>query len=595
MTEFDHHVTLPALRLSTMAVGETLTTKRIGRVLRRVRVSCQALQQYHAKPHRPKATYTPSIWTASMDAPLAVIPPPGALTSRLIFRDGDDSQAELSPRIYAVRDAFRDLVINTSPGDGSQTHASTSMAALCAIVVGGNMERSEESKDESASSNEEREDDDATLLYDAVPLQYRWYVDHFALVDSCMHQSLILRWTLLSHATSIVLNVCPPYPTLYRILLETAISYNLSYESEVFLKALLDLSFLSSNQDPYICHPMHSQFLLDLRTLWLSRPLSTQSSFLRVLQAALAEASSCSVWNSRALDLLLQSMMKRSLDAFFDLSHPFMEQLARAKDPNVSRQMGTKCAMWISGHVLAHTEQEVVHCSDLVRHFHHLGIHKMPSHQSLTDSLTCVSTMILGPRSPEPILLFLRTVEPHPTTYNTLVTHIFQTSVDTFDEKTRFAKLASSLSDTGLLRLEASLWRCILDRLEHQHAHDRDELRDYQEELTDLLEDAEQRCFSSAPDDKKYHWDPIGCWVRSEETPRPRKRQKRAYEEPRIFPKSPFVSLLRRAAFKRVVLHPASPDSRERSLSSSPPRRRFADPSLSSEDALDMFTYRHSP
>ncbi|KAF9038351.1 hypothetical protein BDZ89DRAFT_1061331 [Hymenopellis radicata] len=546
-----------------------LTPKRIARILRRVRVSCKALQQYHAKPQHT-ATYASSS-TAVAEAPLSIIPPPNALKSRTLFEQSSGSKLELSPKLYAVRDAFRDLVLNTARS--AETGLSSSLTALCAIVIGGNIEQSAE--DEEALDNE---NDNEALLYEAIPGQYR-------------------RWALLSHATSTILTLCPPHPTLYRILLDVAIQHELRFESETFLRSLLDLSFAPTNHQPYICHPVHSRYLLDLRATWLSARNFTDCSFLRILCDSLADAHSPHVWLSRAVELVLHNVAKTHSHFVFDISYALFECISHAQNPPLVAQLGDKYATWISAVIMPRVPSLDSEVYDLTRHFYELGIQRMPTQLNLTGSITCLLSLVLGQNSHPWALSYLRQTEPQPITYNALVEHVFRTSTSTFEEKSRFAEVAACLSDNGLLRLEAALWRCILDHIDTLFTHDRSELREYREELADLLEDAEQRCFGSEGGDG-YRWDPIGCWVRVEETPRPRKRQKRSVDmdSPKLaktksYPRSPFVSLLRRAASKRVVLHPVPlnlPSSSPRSECSSPVR--FSDV-LSSDDALDMFAY----
>ncbi len=401
----------------------------------------------------------------------------------------------------------------------------------------------------------------------------------------------------MSHATSTILTLCPPHPTLYRILLDVAIQHELRFESEIFLKSLLDLSFAPSNHQPYICHPAHSRYLLDLRATLLSVPNFADSIFLRVLCDSLAHAESPHVWLSRALELVLYNVAKTHPHFVFDISYALLECISHAENPPLVTQLGGKYSTWISNLIVPRAASLTSEIADLMPQFYQLGIHKMPAQLSLTGSITCLLSLVLGQNSHPWALNYLRQTEAQPVTYNVLVEHVFRTSTSTFEEKSRFAQVAACLSDNGLLRLEAALWRCILDHIDTLFTHDRSELREYREELADLLEDAEQRCFGPEAGDG-YRWDSIGCWVRVEETPRPHKRQKRFVDldsskmtKKKPFPKSPFVSLLRRAASKRVVLHPVPlnlPSSSPRSECPSPVR--FADV-LSSDDALDLFAY----
>lgn len=126
--------------------------------LRRLRTRVLATQK-RSTSHRPRL--------APENPPLAVIPlrPP--------FND------DITSKLYAVRDAFKEIAIKTQPRHpvaSNRKHSDSvggqmrvpSLASLCATVVGVNMEQ--------GRGLEDTLEDDLDLLspiYEAVPLQYR--------------------------------------------------------------------------------------------------------------------------------------------------------------------------------------------------------------------------------------------------------------------------------------------------------------------------------------------------------------------------------------------------------------------------------------
>lgn len=137
---------------------ETLDAKRVNRILRRLRSACSILSRHPVKPNRVRATYASGArHITEDDGPLSVLPPPNS--DKIFTQDHID----LSRKLYAVRDAFRDVVRNANPPLANIP----TLAGLCAIVVGIHIENEPDDTEESTSEADEDEDM-AEVLYENV-------------------------------------------------------------------------------------------------------------------------------------------------------------------------------------------------------------------------------------------------------------------------------------------------------------------------------------------------------------------------------------------------------------------------------------------
>ena len=152
------------------------------RLLRRLKSRCNALSKYHTAGtfrKAPVVTYANTQGSATGPSelpPLGVLRPPDNWHSTALL--------ELSKKIYAVRDAFKEIASKTSNATVSAALVTPTripkLASLCASIVG----RSMEAKEIMSDDNEEVDDEDEDVLdeqfveqlYDAVPLEYRKYV-----------------------------------------------------------------------------------------------------------------------------------------------------------------------------------------------------------------------------------------------------------------------------------------------------------------------------------------------------------------------------------------------------------------------------------
>lgn len=167
-----------------------LTTTVINRLLRPLRSRCNGLAKLpNATPATAPATYSSSNRVGLLEInqnhdPLAVLPPPDKLASHLYFSQEYKGFLELARRVYALRDAFKNIVVRAGLSGPTPNHASlptriVPLSALCAQIIGQNLQDWEEPSDGSDSDVEERESlysariSYADEMYEAVPISYR--------------------------------------------------------------------------------------------------------------------------------------------------------------------------------------------------------------------------------------------------------------------------------------------------------------------------------------------------------------------------------------------------------------------------------------
>jgi len=164
-------------------VDDKLSTSRIHRLLRPLRNRCISLASFATGVCRSgiRTTYVSQTSGDDIDGslfpPLSVLQPPMDMSARIHFDKHRIDSLEMSRKVYAVRDCFHDIVsktgkhrAGTAAMTGTQQFA-MSLAAICSIVVGKNMQcGAEENSDDIEDANLVND------IYEAIPLQYRRYV-----------------------------------------------------------------------------------------------------------------------------------------------------------------------------------------------------------------------------------------------------------------------------------------------------------------------------------------------------------------------------------------------------------------------------------
>lgn len=153
-----------------------LATPTVNRLLRPLRTRCNVLAKMVSTQSRP-ATYSSSRRatvsdSSNHDLPLAVYPPPDKFASKAHFSQGYKDSLELIRRIYAVRDAFRNVVIRAA-GASQKSDGVPALSSLCALVIGQNMFGWEEPPEDEEEDSEPDATDFVDQMYDAVPMACR--------------------------------------------------------------------------------------------------------------------------------------------------------------------------------------------------------------------------------------------------------------------------------------------------------------------------------------------------------------------------------------------------------------------------------------
>ncbi|KAJ6495558.1 hypothetical protein C8R47DRAFT_1115480 [Mycena vitilis] len=588
-----------------------LSTTRINRLLRPLRAKCVALAALPWTAYPTSATYGSK--GCPEPPPLAILPPPDTVRS---FHIEYRSVASLRTALYSVRDCFREIVLKTSgPAQAFDAPQRVPrLVDLCSTIVGENLEGEEDLAGDVEEDSEQLSEVES--VYEIIPVHYR-------------------RSALLAHALDIVLR-CPHHVTLLSILLDVTLQQNLHHESDVLLHCLFQAaaSRASPGSSFRLCHPAHSNYLIDLCRKWKEADRPT-SVFIRVLTTVLVEAPRPELWCCKALAKLTRELHSQDFASLMCMAGQLVSSVADAQieEPREHRQfkrrkfgteelpLASHLDRWLNYSTSFPPFQEATSVLEFLDKCRQSGAHQSTS-EPFAATLVCWATHFLSvaaPGSDAPYHL-LADVSPTVTMYTFLVEQSFlrQTPVQLQESRVRLHDYACHLRAKNLLLLEASLWACAL-RFVETSAHLLGPCREvglYRQELMDLVDDAERRCFGSglrvsgcnpAPQ-PLWEWeDGMGCWVQrdspcakkaqcqSRVLHRPSAMMARAHpvdgNSPSIFELS-FTSLVSSAISNRTSLHAQS--QLVRPSLTAPSRTRLPPPLedvTPSDDALDLFAY----
>lgn len=145
-----------------------LSTSRIHRLLRPLRTRCTSLAALGKGAQRRPATYSSKATVSKENVPPLLL----LHSSSSVDKHSTDA-SELSRKVYAVRDCFRDILLATGQRDKLESGGGpvriVRLAEMCSMVIGDTIE------DEGATTNEEKETmaEFADGIYDVIPLEYR--------------------------------------------------------------------------------------------------------------------------------------------------------------------------------------------------------------------------------------------------------------------------------------------------------------------------------------------------------------------------------------------------------------------------------------
>ncbi|KAJ3988287.1 hypothetical protein F5890DRAFT_528932 [Lentinula detonsa] len=496
--------------------ADFLSTTRINRLLRPLRNKCSSLAAFGARTGSSSAPTTYSS-VKSMNQPdmppLCILSPPENST-RL-----DAASIELSRRIYAVYNAFKDVVEKTKAlriqSAGNNTARLPSLSTMCASVIGRHAEPDFE--EDVTRLEEERSVDAVETLYKEIPALYRGS-------------------TLVSHSLHIILDECPLSPTLLKLLLDLCLNDNLLYHSENLLRNLLSIAIsppLPSRLPP-ICHPAHSNFLIELLGRWEQKG-NPACVFFRILNETMSVVGTYDVWVCKATTKLLLHCQQNPLrlasvsaNLVNFISKPELHCPSRQNSVNTTARTSPTGTLrrllrvWLEC-VLRHllfSVQAVDHqcfydflltCKECWVHLttpeNPLVILSSPE-QDVVSAIVSVTTFLLSQELVAGYAVISQVlsekIRPSTTLFSPLISQTLALSAQLPDCTERIQAYAASLRKHSYLELETSLWSSALRELENFESllqrYDKDALNECRNVLIDCVEDAEQRCYGY-PDD----------------------------------------------------------------------------------------------
>ena len=187
------------------APSDKLTPSRVKHILRPLRNKRLTLLAYVSSRHpnriatgrsmitatygrsnrtRTKALHSGSYPTTTSvldrTPPLALLPPPGQASHRDCLDNSFAYTYELARKVYSIRDAFKYIIkvgSDASPSPlGRQERELPSLTALCAAVIGGNMEAEFRGIVAARVSIEEELTDPVDDIYECIPSHHLRYV-----------------------------------------------------------------------------------------------------------------------------------------------------------------------------------------------------------------------------------------------------------------------------------------------------------------------------------------------------------------------------------------------------------------------------------
>ncbi|TFY77578.1 hypothetical protein EWM64_g6433 [Hericium alpestre] len=307
--------------------GSQLTVSRIHRLLRPLRNKCANLASLSTSTsgsaiitYASRANST--AWRDDLP-PLETIPRPRVILMRLDLRTKYQAKLALSQKVWDVLDTFENILqaaFGRKVPEG-QAGRMLTLTEMCAAVVGENLQ------DEIAREEEDCEDRDGgegeaglavvNELYEAVPEDLR-------------------KWTLVTHAITIILEICPHHPTLLVSLLTQTMKRSLARDSQTLLYALVSVAIGARRSSIYptpICHPSHASYLQDLSETWTATGSAyfSQRTFIHILADVLCETESPHVWKCKALSRCTRSIRSTDFPAFLYTVDTLIEVIGRIR------------------------------------------------------------------------------------------------------------------------------------------------------------------------------------------------------------------------------------------------------------------------
>ena len=319
-----------------------LSVSKINRLLRPLRNKCAILASATSRPSGSTAPITYGstslpLQEARAPPPLDVLHDPKLVISHA--HQESRSLDALARQIYAVTNAFRNIVQAALPGGLGQSHRGLlDLTDICAASVGRSI-KGEVARCLAALEGEPDKAEETALvdeLYDSVPVRYRRCVSCPSIAAWVDCHLIAHSWTLISHTTSEIVETCPNHPMLMLSLLGVALTHGLYSESKIFFRSFLTSLIRSPRHGipPPITHPMHPSYLVELCKEWTCLApescagLFTPQCFAAVTLEVLGEHGSASAWTCKSITRLVQLLRTRDLECFLTFLHGLIEALA---------------------------------------------------------------------------------------------------------------------------------------------------------------------------------------------------------------------------------------------------------------------------
>ncbi|KIK81245.1 hypothetical protein PAXRUDRAFT_832985 [Paxillus rubicundulus Ve08.2h10] len=527
----------------TIESGTHLTTSRINRLLRPLRNKCISLATLSnsAATAVSRATHSKQLSNRDADGVPSLTgglhTSAGPIGKRLILDRSPADDFELSRRIQAVCDAFRNIA-HVAYGIPC-TERIPSLAAMCSLVIGKNIPIAISDGSKINFGDVGTHEDDVMevvgSIYDSIPPHYR-------------------RFSIVSHALSVILCVCTPHYALVNILLDHCLSFGLVHESTRLLSIILSQALLPSNPsfEPPITHPAHTTYLVDLHTKWVTAskqactPCGTQlfttSAFCRVTNAILLQSvrPNCHIlWTSKVLDRLVRMVESCDVDSFISIIQALVQNFwnISGSSPDASPQergnahvllLRDRLFEWVSSlfdmlffqndptlRSSQNTLPNVCAIIDVLDDCRAAQLHSsrvLPagSQFDLPNIITALTTHIYvisetSLHNADRLLAVLDGASPVPATFNKLMTYLCRLQIaQTFESfsgsfLSEVQVYSSALRSQKLLGLDASLWACALHHFETFIASSQTGntalVSKYKRQLMDIVDAVERKCF----------------------------------------------------------------------------------------------------
>ncbi|KAH7920928.1 hypothetical protein BV22DRAFT_1020341 [Leucogyrophana mollusca] len=515
------------------------------------------------------------VWAPDDVPPLALLEPSLGAGAKLRLDKSSSGQFELSRKIRAVCDAFRN-VVQVAFGVTCHEHIPT-LGALCSTVIGQNIPLggvgaiSDRNEDDQVDDNEllQLVDD----IYESVPPHLRSPITHPAHIPYLV--DLHARWINAMGTPSTTEGLSP-------------------YTTSAFSRAVLDALVGSGAHAAWGCKAVR-RFAHKLETCDFESFVPMVNGLADAIAAIERGQLKGKAKNTQTVDT---SALKQQLADWINIliDHMFDEN-GKTQDTTYTQYLDIDTSVALLERCCA-------------AKWHVMRIGPTGSDTGLSDVLTTLATcLFLTYRgTPEKIHLIenlLKETRPNTTTFAKLVACMIPTQlgISPRESAERFMiqlqAYSSVLRHAGLRSLEASLWACALRHFETTIDTNQVGMETYRQMLTEGVDDAERRCFGSdMPDGSpsqltqsqlrshrrqrpsgEWEWEEmVGCWIRK--TP-DHKRRKVDHESPA------FIRRLLRRGSARTPLIASRPASASSSSTTSSRPIFSRSPSLQTSDSFD--------